>query len=104
MSGQRRMRTSYGLSSSFRPKPYGVEWRALDSALLGLPNTTMWVVDVAKRICENLAEGKRHYARLNIRSNKYKIQEYQRYCQTGDRKLPELNQDVLDEWEGVAHG
>lgn len=48
----------YGKNACFRPKPYGVEYRALSVAWLKYPNLYPWIFNTAKYIHDNMAEGK----------------------------------------------
>lgn len=47
----------YGKPGSFRPKPYGVEYRVLSNAWLNLTNTRMFVYDAAKATAEQFFKG-----------------------------------------------
>lgn len=49
----------YGSEGAFRPKPYGVEFRALSNAWLNYPELWPWIFDATVAIFRLLQEGKK---------------------------------------------
>ena len=47
----------YGKNACFRPKPYGVEYRALSVAWLKYPDLYSWIFDTAKFIHDGMVSG-----------------------------------------------
>lgn len=52
MDDDDRRRSMYGAAGSFRPKPYGVEYRSLSNFWLRSENHMRWVFDMAHRAVE----------------------------------------------------
>ena len=51
----------YGKNACFRPKPYGVEYRALSVAWLKYPDLYPWIFDTAKFIHDGMVNGQSLY-------------------------------------------
>lgn len=49
----------YGAGAAFRPKPFGVEYRALSNAWLGKPEIWSWIFDSTKFVFEHAVQGKK---------------------------------------------
>jgi len=58
-------RKMYGQAGSFRPKPYGMEYRVLSNAWLKHPELQRWVFQQAQKAVEDLVEGKRAQDRID---------------------------------------
>ena len=54
-------RELYGKAGSYRPKPYGVEYRTLSNAWLRSPNLIDYVYNTAYWAVSELLEGRQHY-------------------------------------------
>lgn len=50
----------YGAGAAFRPKPFGVEYRAMSNAWVGRPELWNWVFDSTKWIFNHVLEGNRY--------------------------------------------
>ena len=56
----------YGKMGTFRPKPYGVEYRVLSNAWLKYPRLYPWIFNTIKTSLEHLEKGRRYAEGANL--------------------------------------
>jgi hypothetical protein len=98
----------YGRQAAFRPKPFGVEYRALSNAWLKYPKLWPWLFDSCKFVFDHAVEGKK-VNRIYIRQYRGPIEQIfsttiigfntkgqyvQKYTIPGDRRITLLNPQV----------
>jgi len=95
-----RRRELYGKPGSFRPKPYGVEYRVLSNMWLKSISTQKFVFDAAKAVASKFLKGdviSFQYKLKSVPNLNVEEQEFDNFCEFLERqhipsiRLPQYN-------------
>lgn len=66
----------YGKMGTFRPKPYGVEYRPLSNRWLAYPNLWPWMYDTANKAVNDLIDGHQYWVNKGLDWNRIGFPEH----------------------------